>query len=160
MLRFFISFVVSFTLFRIVLSLVTITTYIGIFFLILFGVLLALHVLRSGLFYGAALGFVWSFWVGLYKGLPVDYYEPKTIGLIEVYITLNSSIGVGIVLGVVGFILTKLYPARYMNKIETVLGLLTILVAILCLFVPVLPREGLKPEEPSPKTLREIFNLR
>src|SRR4029077_1489549 len=40
----------------------------------------------SGVIFGIVLGFLWSFWVGPFKGLP-DYYEPRAVDSLLIYVT-------------------------------------------------------------------------
>lgn len=174
-----ISFVLSFTFFRLCMSLfvkiadISFETfqYGGIFFLTLFGLMMIFpkyslwnHMdtgFKKGAVYGALLGFVWSFWVGLFKDVPSDYYEPKWIGPVEIYMAFVSSIVPGIILMAVSYFLSKFYPLKYLGKIEKVLGCLTLLMGVILAFhgITISPREGLKPYEPPPVQLHEIFHL-
>lgn len=173
----FLSFVVSFTFFRILLSVIVKETEIsfntlqdgGIFFLTLFGMMWILPQFslwhrveddfQKGIVYGGLLGFLWSFWVGLFKAIPSDYYEPKWIGFLEIYLTLISSIGPGILLVGIGFILSKLYPNQHIRTIEKGLGFLALLISVLLMLhiLTITPREGLKPKEPAPIPLYKLF---
>lgn len=175
----FLSFVASFSFFRLLFCLIVklaalsphVLPFIGIFFLIFFGLFLIFpqyapwnkleDSLQKGALYNASLGFIWSFWIGLYKEIFTDYYEPKWIGAPEIYLTLISSVSIGIVLVGLSIFLSKIYSKKYFQKIQRVLGLLTILTAILLSFnlVKMPFREELRPEEPPPKSLSEIFNL-
>lgn len=163
----FFGFLLSFSIFRMALSLLikveeipieTVHT-IGSWLLLLIGLLLIFLKPRAWV-YAVLLGFIWSFWVGLSKAVFADYYEPKWIESLEVYLTLMSSLLPAIILAAIGFILSKLYPAAY--PIEKGAGIVSVVIALLMLFHVVTiksPREGLRPKEPPPQTLKEIFNL-
>lgn len=112
--------------------------------------------------YSTFLGFIWSFWVGLSKAVFADYYEPKWIGFLEIYLTFLSCILPGIILVCTNIILSKVYPDKYIPEIERILGYVTLGMALLLTFHIVkirTPREGLKPEEPPFIPLHEIFHL-
>lgn len=176
----FFGFIVSFTFFRMFISLIVKVSeisfdtlqYVGIFFLFLFGMMMMIpqfsfwnkveNGFEKGAIYSALLGFIWSFWVGLTKAVFADYYEPEWIGFLEIYLTLISSILPGIILVGISFILSKLYPSAYIAKIEKVLGFLTLIIAVLLIFhiFKITAREELRPKQPPPVPLRELFHLK
>jgi threonine/homoserine/homoserine lactone efflux protein len=47
---------------------------------------------NQGLIYSLVLGFVWSFWVGLFTLLPSDNFDIKRIDLLVIYTTFVSAI--------------------------------------------------------------------
>lgn len=162
----FLGFILSFSFFRILISGVvklfemplSLLEYIGIFFLILFGLLMIRYSWKA-IPYSICLGFIWAFWVGLFKDLPGDDNTIRRIDLFVIYTTSLSSIVPGIALSIIGWILSKIYPTKYRVQIQKVLGYLTVITAILLLFhlLPVAPRQGIKPAEPPPVPLHKLF---
>lgn len=175
-----VGFLISFTVFRILISLLVKITEIssntlqdiGLFFLAVVGIMLLFPAYSpwnlakgdflKGALYSAILGFIWSFWVGLSKAVISDYYEPEWIGFPEIYLTIVSSILPCLILMGISFVLSRIYPLNFGAWISRVLGVATLLLA-LCMALNVVviktPREGLKPKSPPPKKLYEIFNL-
>jgi threonine/homoserine/homoserine lactone efflux protein len=165
------GFVTSFTLFRLLISSFVKMSeislanlqIIGIIFLIFMALLMVNPPwqrlesgFKRGFAYSALLGFVWSFWVGISKAVFSDDFDPKQITFLVAYITFMSCLLPGFILVLTTFVLSKL------PTMQRFLAAVTIVIAVLLLFhvVEVAPREGLKPKEPPPKTLKEIFNLK
>lgn len=177
----FTGFIFSFAFFRIILSLLVKATeisfetlqYVGIFVLILYGLLMIFPQyspwkisesgFKNGVDYGVILGFIWSFWVGLFNILFTDDFNIREVDVFVVYTTFLSCVPPGLILVALNYILSKLYPSQYDKKIDKVLGCLTILTALLIAFhvINITPRVGLKVEDRSPPVkLHELFNLK
>lgn len=177
----FSGFIISFTFFRLFISLIvklgqissSTVQYAGFFFLLLFGMIMIFPQIApwkrvennftKGAIYTAFLGFIWAFWVGLSKAVFADYYEPKWIGFFEIYFAFLSSLLPGVIIVCMNLILSKIYPSKSIGTIERILGVFTLCLAMLLIFGFIkikTPREELKPEEPPPVPLHEIFHLK
>lgn len=159
----FLGFICSFTFFRIfftgIIYLFKIPfddfQYVGVVFLALIGLVLISRYytwirgkssFNHGLIYSVLLGFVWSFWVGLFTLLPSDIFDIKQIDLLVIYTTFISAIAPALVLVILQKILSKLYPQRYMTAIEKIFGVLLLVISILLIFhfIPISIRERIK----------------
>lgn len=151
----FLSFVASFTVFRILISYaveimgISLETlqYVGLFFLTLFGLMMIFpqyalwnkveNPSLKGSIYTILLGFIWSFWVGIFHDFPTDYYEPKWLVLFS---TLFSSIAPGIIL----VLLANYLPSAPYIQVKRTYGIATIIIAMLLLsgIITITPRQG------------------
>lgn len=140
------GFAVSFVLFTLSLAVIVYANDIApesvrvaaIVLLLLLGIGLIAIPLSSRfpmvILFGIALGLVYAFWIGPFKGLP-DYYEPKAVDGLLIYVTSVFILAVAVPLFLVVTAIRLVLASSttlsgYARPIQRVCGVLTVLTAV------------------------------